>query len=137
VIGVGAYQGPTGKKMWTVLFADKCGGSGTTPRPTAKPKPKPKPTAAPAVRPRATPKPKPKPTPKPTPTPTPTPSPTPFVVVEPDDGAPTGTGAAGPARVAPGSQSSFRVADPAGAPIGSPGLLDGLAAGVLRFLFGA
>ena len=27
VIGVGAYKGPTGKKMWTVLFADKCGGS--------------------------------------------------------------------------------------------------------------
>ncbi len=33
VIGIGAYKGPTGKKMWTVLFADKCGGSsggGTT-----------------------------------------------------------------------------------------------------------
>ena len=27
VIGVGAYKGPTGKKMWTVIFADKCGGS--------------------------------------------------------------------------------------------------------------
>jgi uncharacterized protein YkwD len=25
VIGVGAYKGPTGKKMWTVLFADRCG----------------------------------------------------------------------------------------------------------------
>ena len=36
VIGIGAYKGPTGKKMWTVLFADKCGGSSgggtTTPR---------------------------------------------------------------------------------------------------------
>ena len=28
VIGVGAYQGPGDKKMWTVLFADKCGANG-------------------------------------------------------------------------------------------------------------
>ncbi len=45
VIGIGAYQGPDGKKMWTVLFADKCGGSTApkpTPKPTAKPKPKPR-----------------------------------------------------------------------------------------------
>ena len=27
VIGVGAYKGPTGKKMWTVIFADRCGGT--------------------------------------------------------------------------------------------------------------
>ena len=27
VIGVGAYKGADGKKMWTVLFADKCGSS--------------------------------------------------------------------------------------------------------------
>jgi uncharacterized protein YkwD len=27
-IGVGAYKGPDGKKMWTVLFADACGSSG-------------------------------------------------------------------------------------------------------------
>ncbi|HEX2470490.1 MAG TPA: CAP domain-containing protein, partial [Candidatus Limnocylindrales bacterium] len=57
-IGVGAYKGSDGKKMWTVLFADKCGG---TAAPKATPKPTPKPTA----------KPKPKPvvmaTPKPTP----------------------------------------------------------------------
>jgi hypothetical protein len=62
------------------------------------------------------------------------------VVVEPDDGAPPAIGATGPAgvgRVAPGSATSFRVVDPAGAPIRSPGLLDGLAAGVLRLLFGA
>ena len=58
VIGVGAYKGPTGKKMWTVLFADKCGSTGSTPtpKPTAKPKPKatarptPRPTARPAAR---------------------------------------------------------------------------------------
>jgi len=29
VIGIGAYKGPTGKKMWTVLFADKCGSTST------------------------------------------------------------------------------------------------------------
>ena len=52
VIGVGAYKGSDGKKMYTVLFADKCGA---TPSPTPKP----------------TPKPTPRPTPKPTPHPTP------------------------------------------------------------------
>ena len=61
VIGIGAYKGPTGKKMWTVLFADKCGS--TAPKPT--PKPRPKPTARPAPRP--TPKPAPRATPRPTP----------------------------------------------------------------------
>ena len=35
VIGIGAYKGPTGKKMWTVLFADKCGTTTATPKPTA------------------------------------------------------------------------------------------------------
>ena len=35
VIGIGAYKGPTGKKMWTVLFADKCGTTSTAPKPTA------------------------------------------------------------------------------------------------------
>ena len=30
-VGVGAYKGSDGKKMWTVLFADKCG---TSPAPT-------------------------------------------------------------------------------------------------------
>jgi hypothetical protein len=77
VIGIGAYKGPTGKKMWTVLFADKCGS--TAPKPT--PKPRPKPTARPAPRP--TPKPAPRATPRPTPktapiaTPRLTPAPTP------------------------------------------------------------
>jgi uncharacterized protein YkwD len=83
VIGVGAYQGPGGKKMWTVLFADKCGSTSTAPKATPKPTAKPKPAA------KATPRPTPKPTPKPTaePTPTPTPSPTPIHEVrsEPDD----------------------------------------------------
>jgi uncharacterized protein YkwD len=67
VIGIGAYKGANGKKMWTVLFADKCGG--TAPKPAATPKPK----AVATPKPKATPKPTPKATPKPTPTPTPTP----------------------------------------------------------------
>ncbi|MGK2849922.1 MAG: CAP domain-containing protein, partial [Candidatus Limnocylindrales bacterium] len=41
VIGVGAYKGSDGKKMWTVLFAARAGwgdsGSAATPTPTAKP----------------------------------------------------------------------------------------------------
>ena len=73
-IGIGAYKGPTGKKMWTVLFADKCGG--TAPKPAATPKPKP--AATPKPRAAATPKPTPKPTPKATPKPAPTPTPTPI-----------------------------------------------------------
>ena len=47
VIGIGAYKGPTGKKMWTVLFADKCGTTSTAPKPT--PKPTAKPQADPAA----------------------------------------------------------------------------------------
>jgi uncharacterized protein YkwD len=66
VIGIGAYKGPTGKKMWTVLFADKCGTTTTAPKPTSRPKA----TARPATRPKATPRPTPKPV-KATPAPTP------------------------------------------------------------------
>ncbi len=63
VIGVGAYKGPTGKKMWTVLFADKCGATSTAPKPTPRPtaKPKPRTTPRPTTRPKATPRPTPKP----------------------------------------------------------------------------
>lgn len=70
VIGIGAYKGPNGKKMWTVIFADKCGSTKPKPAPKPKPKPtaKPKPTEPPK---RATPKPTKKPTPKPTAAPTP------------------------------------------------------------------
>jgi uncharacterized protein YkwD len=73
VIGIGAYKGPTGKKMWTVLFADKCGGTSTAPKPAPKPtsrprtKVTPRPTQRPAAA-RATPRPTPRPTPTPTPT---------------------------------------------------------------------
>jgi uncharacterized protein YkwD len=60
-IGIGAYKGPDGKKMWTILFADKCGSSpvGGKPKPTPRPQPqatpKPKATARPPAAPTATP----------------------------------------------------------------------------------
>ena len=71
VIGIGAYKGANGKKMWTVIFADRCGSTKPAPKPKPKPtvKAKPKPTQEPQ---RSTPKPTRKPTPKPTPVPTPT-----------------------------------------------------------------
>ena len=100
VIGIGAYKGADGRKMWTVLFADKCGSTTTaTPKPT--PKPTPRPTPRPTARPvHATPRPTPTPhattkaaattapTPKPTARPTPSPSPTPALInpLTPDDG---------------------------------------------------
>jgi uncharacterized protein YkwD len=84
-IGIGAYKGPTGKKMWTVLFADKCGAT-ATPKPTARPTPRPtaRPKATPRPAPRATPRPTPRPTPKPlVATAAPTPLPTPEVAATP------------------------------------------------------
>ena len=79
VIGIGAYKGPTGKKMWTVLFADKCG---STPAPTPKPTPKPKPKATPKPAPKATVKPAAKPAADPTTAPAvaATPEPTPELI---------------------------------------------------------
>lgn len=82
VMGVGAYMGADGKKMWTILFADHCGA---TPAPTPKPTPKPAPAATPTPQrtqletpaQTATPAPPPSPSPTATPSPTPTPTPTP------------------------------------------------------------
>ena len=53
-IGVGAYKGSDGKKMWTVLFADRAGCGDA---PAATPKPKPKPTPKPTAKPKPKPKP--------------------------------------------------------------------------------
>jgi len=126
-IGIGAYKGPDGKKMWAVVFADKCGSVG--------PKPTPKPTAKPAPV-----KAKPKPTPKPTPKATASPSPSPSVLLEPTT-APsfeplpsTGPGPSpaptGEVAVAPGG--SLRVS----APASGPGLLESIAAGIAGLFFG-
>ena len=87
VIGIGAYKGPTGKKMWTVLFADKCGTTATAPKPTARPKPRA--TPRPTTRPKATARPTAKPVKVATPTPTPTldlgPTPEPTPPIDGDD----------------------------------------------------
>jgi hypothetical protein len=142
VIGIGAYKGPTGKKMWTVIFADKCGkssggsssGGGSGSKTTPKPKPKPKP--------RATPRPTPKPTPKPTPVKTMPPPPTdppglvlgpgaPYPAYSPSDAdGPSAGGWTPPGRASDGS-GRLRVVDPA-----PPGLLETIVGGVAGFYLG-
>lgn len=163
VVGVGAYKSSSGKHMWTVIFADKCGGSTSatpkpkpkpTPRPTPRPTARPKPQATPKATPRPTAKPTARPTAKPTPTPIPTPTPSPVIPKEPDDDAPRGLGL-GPggagngngngAENGDGGQSgggpppgrSFRVDDPSVVPATPAGFLDGLGSAILHVLFGA
>ncbi len=136
VIGVGAYKGSNGKKMWTVLFADKCGSSGGTapkpkPKPTSNPVTKPKPTAKPTARPTA------RPTAVPTPIATPSAEPTdPFGLglgpratasdsADPGDGPPDGT-------TATDTVGSLRVTDPPT----PPGLLESIVGDVTGFFFG-
>jgi uncharacterized protein YkwD len=139
VIGVGAYKGPTGKKMWTVIFADKCGSSksggssggsgGGSGGSKSVPKPKPK----------ATPRPTPKPTPKPTPVKTMPPIPTDPIGLGFGPGGKhdiTGTGVStGPPADLPGEAASgtysLRVVDPAPA-----GLIETIVGGVTGFYLG-
>ena len=161
-VGIGAYKGPDDKKMWTVLFADTCGGG--TPAATAKPtaKPTPRPTAKPTAQatPEPTPEPTPKPTPEPTASPSPTPSPTPVSTPaptpapttestaspSPSPSSPPGpslTSPAGPSLTTPPGPSltptptpavqSLRVVD-AGSP---PSLIDAIVTGVAGLLFGS
>ena len=146
-IGVGAYKGPTGKKMWTVLFADKCG----TPAPAPKPKPKPKPIARPTARPTVKPATKPAApaTPRPTPKVVESPNlePTPFVgdrlplptdgpgAVPTDDGATDANGS--PSRppgdgIVRAGAVGLRVTD-RGA---SDGLIETIVGGVTGLFFG-
>jgi uncharacterized protein YkwD len=142
VIGIGAYKGPTGKKMWTVLFADKCGSTST---PKATPKPTPKPTAKPKATPRPTPRPTPKPTPKPavaTPQPTPFPEsrptfpsidiPEPSVSPTPTDQTPLEPSVPPSEEPPVGGAVGMRVADRAT----SDGLLGTIVGGVAGFFFG-
>ena len=123
-IGIGAYKGSDGKKMWTVLFADKCGSSPVATRP--------KPKLRVARQPPGTPRPTPKPTPRATPRPTAPPAPT-------DEPAPLETARNGDlAGVAPGAAAS---PTPAGVSLravdrpASGGLLDSIFGG-LSGLFG-
>jgi len=132
VIGVGAYKGADGKKMWTVLFADKCGTA-----PKATPKPTPRPTARPTVRP--TPKPAPRATPKPTPRPaaptpvaSPTPTPTAPLVTVP----PLATPPDGPVDPSPTGEIAsigLRIEDP----VADRGLFDTIVGGATGAFFGS
>jgi hypothetical protein len=143
VIGIGAYKGPTGKKMWTVLFADKCGSTAPkpTPKPTPRPtaKPKPKPTAHPTSRPAPQKTSKPKATPVPTATiETPDAQATPplgdsdFLSNDPGDlGATDGSESPAPADDA-AAAVGMRVID---RPV-QGGLLDTIVGGVTGFFFG-
>ncbi len=119
VIAVGAFKDANGKNLWTVLFADKCGG--TTPTPTPAPTATVKPVATATATPQPTPTPTATPTATPTPTPTPEPIDTPSTnprLPEPDDATPT-PGLATPAPSPstepvqePDSNQGFRVVDP-------------------------
>jgi uncharacterized protein YkwD len=150
-IGIGAYKGPTGKKMWTVLFADKCGS--TAPKATPKPTPKPTRKATPRPTPRPTPKPTRKPaaaptqrtvqlqaTPEPTPALTPAPEPTPFFddsdpATSPGDATPipTPSPSLDPRNTtAGGSTAGMRVVDDGRA----DGLLQSIVGGVVGSFFG-
>ena len=153
VIGIGAYKSSTGKKMWTVLFADACAAApAATPKPTPKPtptptpRPTPRPTPAPAATPRptltpsATPKPTPiptatrKPTPRPTPATAPTPTSTPTSAPTPTP-SPSLTPSPTPTPTPSPGASTFRlrVIEPAT----SQSLLDSIVSGVTSFFIGA
>ena len=132
VIGVGAYKSSTGKKMWTVLFADKCGksssggggGGGSAPKP---PKPK------------ATPKPTPKPTPVPTPVRTMPPEPTDPIGLAIGPGDRSNANGGGGATQAPAPRTapiagggSLRVVEPST----PPGLVETIVGDVTGFFLG-
>jgi uncharacterized protein YkwD len=132
-IGVGAYKGSGGKKMWTVLFADRC-GSTTASKPKVAARATPRPTAKPKPVARATPKPTPPPTPAPTPDPTPTPT-SPIAALGGVDrgGDSTVEGAAEPVAQADEPRAALRVVEAA-----TPGgLVDTIVGGVTGLFFGA
>jgi len=136
-IGVGAYKEASGKKIWTVLFADKCGSTATR-HTVSKPKPAPKRVAV--VRPKSTPRPTPKPAVVTAPAPTPTPG-TPSLASPLDPSllvtaSPEQTGeppTESPGTAADASGAGFRVVDGP-----SPGgLVDTIVGGVTGAFFGA
>jgi hypothetical protein len=130
VIGIGAYKGSDGKKMWTVLFADKCGGTTSKPKPA--PRSTPRPTAKPA--PKATPRPTPRPTPTPTPTPEPTPLATsPLAGIEADRDQVPGVPPVGSPRSTRRNGPGLRIIE-SSAP---GGLVDSIVGGVASLFFGA
>jgi uncharacterized protein YkwD len=149
VIGIGAYKGPTGKKMWTVLFADKCGtsGGGATPKPTARPRPRATPRPTPRPAPRTTPRPKPTPKPAVAAPATPEPTPTPFETPRSTDGLfPSTDGLDVPSGDEPAESAAAPADTPADGdrPVGlrvvdrdtSDGLLGTIVGGVAGFFLG-
>ena len=147
VIGVGTYKGSDGKKMYTVLFANKCGAAAPAPKPTPKPtprptpKPTPRPTTRPTTRPTVRPTPIAKSTPRPvqptpgpvatatqaaapSPTIAPTPAPSPQPAILP-------TGAPAPSPI-PTDSAGLRVIDPPT----QQGLFESIVGGVTGFFFG-
>ena len=161
VVGIGAYKGPTGKKMWTVIFADRCGTTTTaTPKPTPDPTPKPTTKPRPAATPRPTAKPQPAPTAASTPAPTATATLAPDLPIlpEPTDGIGLGLGPGGqldgngdgvdnanggnsgngppPGQVRAADpttgEDSLRVTDPTN----PPGLFEAVVGGVTGIFFG-
>jgi uncharacterized protein YkwD len=141
VIGVGAYKGPTGKKMWTVIFADKCGGSKSSSSGGSKSSGS---SSGGSTKSRSTPRPTPKPTPQPTPRKTMPPPPTdpPGLILGPGAPAPNSTphDADGPpqfvdpapGQAAPGEDAAaLRVVDP-----GPQGLIETIVGGVTGFYLG-
>jgi uncharacterized protein YkwD len=158
-IGIGAYKGPDGTKMWTVIFADRC-NSTTSPTPKPTPHPTPRPTPRPTTKPHPTPTPHPTVKPKPAATPTPAPTATPDQIPNPDptdglglglgpggqhdrlgDGADNGNGGNSGNGPPPGqvrdadpttAEGSLRVTDPT-----TPaGLFEAVVGGVAGFFFG-
>lgn len=130
VVGVGAYKGSGGKKMWTVLFADRCGTTTAS---------KPKPAAKATPRPTAKPKPVAKATPRPTPVPTPVPTPTPTSPLAALPGVDRGgdgtvdVAAEAPPEPADEPRAALRVVESA-----TPGgLVDTIVGGVTGLYFGA
>jgi uncharacterized protein YkwD len=127
VVGIGAYKGADGKKMWSVVFADKCGSvSAPPPKPV---KSKPKPTAKPApLKPKVHPAASASPGASPSASPSPSLSPAPA----PSTSPPSGPSPSPSGEVAIAGGGSLRVTDPP-AP---QGLLESIAAGVAGLFFG-
>jgi uncharacterized protein YkwD len=138
VIGIGAYKGSDGKKMWTVLFADKCGSTApkATPKPTARPKPKP--TTRPVARPTS--RPTPRPTARPTPRKTSAPAPSATLLDIPIAEATQPIVAEPPPTEDPSDAPTDDVAPAIGMRVTdrptNTGLLDTIVGGVTGFFFG-
>ncbi len=141
-IGIGAYKAADGRKMWTVLFADRCGGTASKPKPKPKPaaKPKPKPATAARATPRPTRRPTAVPTARPTSTPAPTPEPTDLLAPRDMTGPGSGDGTGHADSIGVGDADGTGISsDPGLRVVDRPalgGLIETVVDGVAWFLFG-